>query len=177
MVDEFSSFARMPQPVLKPMSLAELVRGQISLYDHGKIAFSFAGEDGAADNDFIILGDAGLLRQALTNLIQNAVDSLEGAKTTTPEIALSLEMNEGMVQLLVQDNGPGFPEMDLDQLLEPYVTNRDKGTGLGLAIVSKVIQDHAGSLSLSAGQEGGAEVILRFPTPDSQLTSVDVKGD
>ena len=177
MVDEFSSFARMPQPVLKPMSLAELVRGQISLYDHGEIAFSFACEDGAADNDFIILGDEGLLRQALTNLIQNAVDSLEGAKTTTPEIALSLEMNEGIVQLLVQDNGPGFPEMDLDQLLEPYVTNRDKGTGLGLAIVSKVIQDHAGSLSLSAGQEGGAEVILRFPTPDSQLTSVDVKGD
>ena len=177
MVDEFSSFARMPQPVLEPMSLAELVRGQISLYDHGNIAFSLECEDSSVGNAYIILGDEGLLRQALTNLIQNAVDSLEGATTTEPKIALSLKINEGMVQLSVLDNGPGFPEMDLDQLLEPYVTNRDKGTGLGLAIVSKIIQDHAGSLSLSAGPEGGAEVCLRFPTPDSTLTPVDVKGD
>ena len=82
------------------------------------------------DQPFTVFGDPGLLRQALTNLIQNAADSMADAGTAKPQIDLSLSINDGFVVISVADNGPGFPEMDLNQLLEPYVTKRKKGTGL-----------------------------------------------
>ena len=171
MVDEFSSFARMPQAVLEPMSLLDLANGQMALYDGGKTKFSLktgAGTRGKQD-EYIILGDQGLLRQALTNLIQNAEDSLVDNNVTAPAIELALGRNNGQIELRVTDNGPGFPEMDPAQLLEPYVTNREKGTGLGLAIVSKIVQDHSSTLELGVGEAGGAEVIIRFPTPDAKI--------
>ena len=64
--------------------------------------------------------------------------------------------------LTISDNGPGFPDMDIAQLLEPYVTTRQKGTGLGLAIVSKIMDDHAGRMELGATESGGASVKLWF---------------
>ena len=64
--------------------------------------------------------------------------------------------------LKVRDNGPGYPEMDRKKLLEPYVTHRAKGTGLGLAIVSKIVQDHAGTLELVNGDDGGACAIIHL---------------
>ena len=69
--------------------------------------------------------------------------------------------------LTVNDNGPGFPDMDIAQLLEPYVTTRQKGTGLGLAIVSKIMDDHAGRMQLSAADGGGASVKLLFKRPQT----------
>ena len=172
MVDEFSSFARMPQPVLEAMSLRDLVKGQISLYDSGDIEYSFTTSGMIPKNKpladgFDVLGDQGLLRQALTNLIQNAEDSVRDNGVNGAKISISLARNDGMIELHVADNGPGFPEMDLSQLLEPYVTNREKGTGLGLAIVSKIVQEHAGTLELATAADGGAEVIISIPTTDA----------
>ena len=111
---------------------------------------------------YIILGDAGLLRQAVSNLIQNAVDSLRESRTKTPRVELSIGKQAGPVTLKVRDNGPGYPEMDRKKLLEPYVTHRAKGTGLGLAIVSKIVQDHAGTLELVNADDGGACAIIHL---------------
>ncbi|MEC8110719.1 MAG: ATP-binding protein, partial [Pseudomonadota bacterium] len=133
MVDEFSDFARMPQPAMKELSLAELAHGQVALFEAQKVEFS---TDLDTDPDGgMVMGDAGLLRQALTNIIQNAIDSLSGARVAEPQIRLALSVNDGQVCLEVSDNGPGFPKKGRSSLLEPYVTGRDKGTGLGLAIV------------------------------------------
>ena len=160
MVDEFSDFARMPQPAMKELSLAELAHGQVALFEAQKVEFS---TDLDTDPDGgMVMGDAGLLRQALTNIIQNAIDSLSGANVTKPQIRLALSVNDGQVCLAVSDNGPGFPKKDRSSLLEPYVTGRDKGTGLGLAIVSKIIQDHSGELELSDADDGGAMVVIRL---------------
>ena len=160
MVDEFSDFARMPQPAMKELSLAELAHGQVALFEAQKVEFS---TDLDADPDGgMVLGDAGLLRQALTNIIQNAIDSLSGANVRKPQIRLALSVNDGQVCLAVSDNGPGFPKRDRASLLEPYVTGRDKGTGLGLAIVSKIIQDHSGELELADDDDGGAKVVIRL---------------
>ena len=161
MVDEFSDFARMPQPVMKELSLAELARGQVALYEAQNVTFTTdLGDDGDGG---LVLGDAGLLRQALTNVIQNALDSLDGAGRDDPQIRLAMTVNEGFVSLMISDNGPGFPKSDRASLLEPYVTKRDKGTGLGLAIVSKIVQDHSGELELADSQEGGACVVIKLP--------------
>jgi two-component system nitrogen regulation sensor histidine kinase NtrY len=163
MVDEFSAFARMPQPVMQPVSVRDLATGQLSLFEADGLSCEMEIDGTDSDDEFIVYGDPGLLRQALTNLIQNASDSLLDDKTKNPKIILSLGINDGSVTIKITDNGPGFPDMDLGQLLEPYVTKREKGTGLGLAIVSKVIQDHAGSLELANVPEGGACVTVRIP--------------
>ena len=160
MVDEFSDFARMPQPVMKELSFAELAHGQVALYEAQKVDF-YTDLDTDPDGG-MVMGDAGLLRQALTNIIQNAIDSLSGAMVKMPQIRLVLSVNDGHVCLAVSDNGPGFPKKDRASLLEPYVTGRDKGTGLGLAIVSKIIQDHSGELELADDDDGGAMVVIRL---------------
>ncbi len=160
MVDEFSDFARMPQPAMEELSLAELAHGQVALFEAQKVEFS---TDLDTDPDGgMVMGDAGLLRQALTNIIQNAIDSLSGARVAEPQIRLALSLNDVQVCLEVSDNGPGFPKKGRSSLLEPYVTGRDKGTGLGLAIVGKIIQDHSGELELADADDGGAKVVIRL---------------
>ena len=160
MVDEFSDFARMPQPVMEELSLAELAHGQVALFEAQKVEIS---TDLNTDPDGgMVMGDAGLLRQALTNVIQNAIDSLSGARVAEPQIRLVLSVDDGQVCLEVSDNGPGFPKKGRSSLLEPYVTGRDKGTGLGLAIVGKIIQDHSGELELADADDVGAKVVIRL---------------
>ena len=164
MVDEFSAFARMPQPVMQPVSLRELAIGQVALFEGQGVAIE--ASLGAKDVPAMVIGDAGLLRQALTNIIQNAMDSLGGAGLEKPRIDLELTSHEGVFKLAVTDNGPGFPDIDRARLVEPYVTKRDKGTGLGLAIVSKIVQDHGGELELQDAKGGGARVVINLPQYD-----------
>lgn len=158
MVDEFSSFARMPQPTMEPVKLDELVEGQIDLFASDDVSYSYEHDD----NVPAILGDAGLLRQAITNLLQNAKDSVREHNVATPKIYIALTYSDGEVSVVIKDNGPGFPDMNLEDLLEPYVTTREKGTGLGLAIVSKIVQDHNGTLMLKNDERGGAVIVLTF---------------
>ncbi len=161
MVDEFSAFARMPQPKMDRHSLLEIVNGQISLFASKDLSFDVGIDD--AKQDYITICDAGLVRQALTNLLQNAKDSLQEHRVAAPAIRISMASEDDMIAITLTDNGPGFPEMDLGKLLEPYVTTRQKGTGLGLAIVSKIMEDHGGNMHLGKADGGGALVCLKFP--------------
>lgn len=161
MVDEFSAFARMPQPEMDCHSLLGIVNGQISLFAGRDLSLDVEIDD--ANNDYATICDAGLVRQALTNLLQNAKDSLDEHRTATPTIRIKLQSEDDMIAIIVTDNGPGFPEMDFEKLIEPYVTTRQKGTGLGLAIVSKIMEDHSGTMHLGNADNGGALVCLKFP--------------
>ena len=161
MVDEFSAFARMPQPEMDRHSLLGIVNGQISLFAGRDLSLDVEIDD--ANNDYATICDAGLVRQALTNLLQNAKDSLDEHRTATPTIRIKLQSEDDMIAIKVTDNGPGFPEMDFEKLIEPYVTTRQKGTGLGLAIVSKIMEDHSGTMHLGNADNGGALVCLKFP--------------
>ena len=161
MVDEFSAFARMPQPEMDRYSLLEIVNGQISLFASKNLSLDVEIDD--AKEDYATICDAGLVRQALTNLLQNAKDSLREHHIAAPAIHISMTSEDDMMAITLVDNGPGFREMDLGKLLEPYVTTRQKGTGLGLAIVSKIMEDHGGNLRLGKAESGGALVCLKFP--------------
>ena len=161
MVDEFSAFARMPQPEMDQHSLLEIVNGQISLFSSKDLSLDVEIDD--AKQDYTTICDAGLVRQALTNLLQNAKDSLQEHHVVAPAIHISIASEDHMIAVTLTDNGPGFPEMDLGKLLEPYVTTRQKGTGLGLAIVSKIMEDHGGNMQLGKADGGGALVCLKFP--------------
>ena len=161
MVDEFSAFARMPQPKMEHASLIEIASGQTALFADNKAVITLSVD--SADDHYKTLCDPGLVRQALTNLLQNAIDSLDDNHVEKPQIDLGLARDQDGIRLTVTDNGPGFPDMDLAKLLEPYVTTRQKGTGLGLAIVSKIMEDHGGALQLGRAASGGAVVTLLFP--------------
>ncbi len=152
MVDEFSSFARMPKPVISREDLRELIKAAVFPQ---KVAF--------ADIEFIVElpdeavlaeCDGRLIVQALSNLLKNAGESVgarigEGRDAVPGKIVVRLEADERISQIHIIDNGIGLPSAERHRLTEPYMTTRAKGTGLGLAIVKKVAEEHGGELEFS----------------------------
>ncbi len=170
LVDEFSAFARMPAPNIEPHDLMEIVNSQIMLFQSSDSTITFE-KDFQSLKSIQIACDDGMIRQAITNLFQNAVDAMTEANTKDKKLMVSVLKTENEVEVRVTDNGPGLPKHGRKELTNPYVTNRSKGTGLGLAIVNKIMEDHSGKLHLAStddpdmqGPEGydGAIVILRF---------------
>ena len=96
--------------------------------------------------------------------LQNSKDSLGEHSVASPSIKITLANEDDMIAITLIDNGPGFPEMDLGKLLEPYVTTREKGTGLGLAIVSKIMEDHAAACALAL-QMGVVRLSVEISNP------------
>ncbi len=173
MVDEFSAFARMPQPVMKPCNINDLVRQAVFLQSSahsGKIRFDTRLPSGP----LTIACDSRQISQALTNLLQNAADAIEGRAAAADgaglpggEVSITVEGDADKVAVVIEDNGKGLPtDEQRDRLTEPYVTTRVKGTGLGLAIVKKIMEDHGGVLTLEDREGGGgARVTLVIPHP------------
>ncbi|HXI87031.1 MAG TPA: ATP-binding protein, partial [Parvularculaceae bacterium] len=168
MVDEFSSFARMPKPVMAREDIRELAKAalfpqRVALSDI-EFEFEAPGEPVWAECD------GRLIIQALANLIKNAGESIgariAGGNAAKGEIKLAVVVDGGDVRLDVIDNGVGLPRTERHRLTEPYMTTRVKGTGLGLAIVRKVIEEHGGSLQFSDDNTlgpQGARVSLILP--------------
>jgi two-component system nitrogen regulation sensor histidine kinase NtrY len=166
MVDEFSAFARMPQPVIRPEDLGQVVREGLILQQgaHPEIAYVTAIPDGLPRLPM----DRRLIGQALTNLLQNAADAVAAAPREEGEqgrIGLRVEVVEDGIAVVVEDNGIGLPDgEERSRLTEPYVTHKAKGTGLGLAIVKKIMEDHGGRLALEDRPDGaGARALLVLP--------------
>jgi two-component system nitrogen regulation sensor histidine kinase NtrY len=170
MVDEFSSFARMPSPRMAFSDMSEIVRSAVFSQ---RLVFSDLRFDvEGADSPVGLVCDERLIGQALLNLVKNAAESVQARRQRDGEpkqgfVRVKLRDLDYGVQFEVIDNGLGFPAHDRERqrLIEPYVTTRTKGTGLGLAIVARVIEDHGGLIELddAPGQDAGA--IVRFVLP------------
>ncbi len=162
MVDEFSSFARMPKALLERDDLAECVRRVVFLMRvaHPEISFDEELPKGA----ILMRFDRRLLSQALTNIIKNATEGIAAREPEPPgRVRIVLAIGSEVV-LDIIDNGKGFPKEARQRLLEPYMTTRAEGTGLGLPIVTKILEDHGGGLDLLDAPNGrGACVRLHFP--------------
>ncbi|TAN64131.1 MAG: HAMP domain-containing protein, partial [Magnetospirillum sp.] len=177
MVDEFSSFARMPAPQMKPDDLADICRQALFLQRTGAPEVEFISV--LPDHKVPIVCDGRLIGQALTNLLKNALEAVQGRddpEAPRGRIVLTLTLHPERLVVEVADNGKGLPKENRERLTEPYVTTRVKGTGLGLAIVKKIMEDHGGDLYLEDALEGGAKVGLVFPTAEPPLlqASADV---
>lgn len=164
MVNEFAEYARTPESRLEPLELNALVHDVADLYRGGavRVRRDIAGQP------LWVTGDAGRLRQLLHNLIKNAAEALqesavEGQAVPSVTVHTRLREDEDMVELCVDDNGPGFPPELVEHIFEPYVTTRPKGTGLGLAIVKKIVEEHAGRVHAFNPVEGGARVLVLLP--------------
>lgn len=164
MVDEFSSFARMPKPVFRDENVVELARQALFLHEvaHPEIAFAL----NAPDPSPILVCDRRQLGQALTNIVKNGVEAIqqkreEGGTSGEERIAIDIACNESRLSIEISDTGIGLP-MERGRLTEPYMTARVKGTGLGLAIVKKIVEEHFGSIEFEDVGSGGTLVRLVF---------------
>ena len=169
-VDEFSQFARMPEPDRRPTDFGELLKGAILLQESGQPNVIF--KLNLPNEKLWIDADSSMIGRAITNLLKNSGESIEEALKKSPkingEIRVVASQTDRSVVLTVVDNGTGLPE-DRSRLLEPYVTNRQSGTGLGLSIVVKTIEEHGGTFSLSNaepfgdGAMPGAQAVIKLP--------------
>jgi two-component system, NtrC family, nitrogen regulation sensor histidine kinase NtrY len=169
-VDEFSSFARMPKAVPEPNNLNEVVRDATVLQ---RVSAEEITIDLELSEDILPFAfDRRLVTQAITNLVKNARESIETRLSADAEpagkILVTTDLADGAPFIRVQDNGIGLPQEQRHRLAEPYMTTREKGTGLGLAIVKRIMEEHGGMLDLSDADNGqGAAVTLYFaPLPD-----------
>jgi nitrogen fixation/metabolism regulation signal transduction histidine kinase len=176
MVNEFSEYARAPVLNLSPLDLNQLVLDVLDLYEPTGVALKV----NLAKQSLDVLGDNTMLRQVLHNLLQNAQDALDGVLTPTIEVATSKLSNHA--QLMVTDNGAGFPIEILSRAFEPYMTTKRHGTGLGLAIVKKIVEEHQGTITIEnlkgkTNRDTGAIVIVTMPLQPlaSQKSSVKRK--
>ena len=161
MVDEFSSFARMPAPLFKETDMVDLIRQSVFLQEvaNNDINFDFVSDC----SSLTVPADGRLLGQALTNILKNASESVNERLTRTDvpgRIKVSLKREADEITVTVDDNGIGLPEGQKDKLMDPYVTTRTKGTGLGLAIVKRIVEEHGGRIRLSNLETGGASVCI-----------------
>lgn len=173
MVDEFSSFARMPKPQLQMEDVRTAIKDSVTLFQMGSTGVQFTME--MPDEPIMVLLDRRLITQAITNLVKNAAEAAQ-AVLEQPDppagfqghVETRLTTDGGTARIEVIDNGIGLSKSMRSRLLEPYVTTKAKGTGLGLAIVQKIVEQHGGRLELDDApvteeRSSGAAVRLFLP--------------
>jgi two-component system nitrogen regulation sensor histidine kinase NtrY len=165
MVDEFSSFARMPKPVFERANVHDVARAALFLHEvaHPGLSFSLAPPTGP----FWMVCDRRQLGQALTNIVKNAVEAIEARRIRGEQSSdgdrVNLHIRRDAEQLVIDitDTGVGLPE-ERERLTEPYMTTRVRGTGLGLAIVKKIVEEHLGEIAFLDRPGGGTHVRIAF---------------
>ncbi len=151
-VDEFSKFARMPEPEKRKENLAKLIDDAVLLQQNARQDIDIKNKN--KRKSILTNVDSTMISQALTNLIKNAGEAIDsyveknGSDTYIPEIRILVDCHDQTTVIRIQDNGIGLPKEQRSRLFEPYVTNRENGTGLGLSIVKKIIEEHGGTLEL-----------------------------
>ncbi|HGG06545.1 MAG TPA: PAS domain-containing sensor histidine kinase [Aliiroseovarius sp.] len=183
-VDEFSKFARMPEPEKRRTDVTKLVADAVLLQQTGQEGVTIKAE--LPDQPVLVDIDPTMISQALTNLIKNAGEATEtymekhGGNNYHPEIRVAMDPEGNQVRITIADNGIGLPA-DRARLFEPYVTTRSKGTGLGLPIVKKIIEEHGGSMTLTDApafgetDHKGAMAVVILPRDDTK-THTDKTG-
>jgi two-component system, NtrC family, nitrogen regulation sensor histidine kinase NtrY len=181
-VDEFSRFARMPEPDRRAHDLTAILRDCVLLQESGQPDVAFALTLPPAP--VVVEVDDTMMAQAFTNLLKNAGEAIQtrrdaGTPDLRGQIRVHFDASGTELQITIADNGIGLPE-DRARLFEPYVTTRTDGTGLGLSIVRKIIEEHGGTLRLQDAPafdpdpHPGAMAVIRLPNLRPQ--SPDLTG-
>jgi len=176
MVNAFSDYARAPDMDITQFDLDKLAHEIVDLYRMQ-----------SRDIELILIsdptmplvdGDMGRVRQILHNLLRNAVEALEGTQDGRIDVQISAAEIDAidMVQIRVEDNGPGFKTGSVSQIFDPYVTTKPRGTGLGLAIVKKLVEEHVGSIVARNRSDGGALISIRLPLNEAAREKMIAKA-
>jgi two-component system nitrogen regulation sensor histidine kinase NtrY len=175
MVDEFSSFARMPKPVFRDEAIVDIARQALFLHEvaHPEIRFSLDAPDPSPN----LVCDRRQLGQAITNIVKNGVEAIQQKSEEQraqggDEIAMTIREDGAQLVIEIGDTGIGLPA-ERKRLTEPYMTTRAKGTGLGLAIVKKIVEEHFGSIEFEDRARGGSLVRLVFDSESLSRLAID----
>jgi len=163
MVNAFSDYARAPDIEIGVFDMDKLVHEVVDLYRAQESGIKIVLTSDPTMPP--IEADIGRVRQILHNLLRNATEALENTSKGRIDVHVCAAEFDGVdvVQIKVEDNGPGFKEGALNQVFDPYVTTKPKGTGLGLAIVKKLVEEHIGSIRAFNNTDGGAVISIRLP--------------
>jgi nitrogen fixation/metabolism regulation signal transduction histidine kinase len=172
MVNAFSDYARAPNMEIGRFSMDKLVREVVDLYRAQASGVKIVLTSDPAMP--MIEADMGRVRQILHNLLRNAIEALENTKDGQIDVHVSVAEIDyvEIMQIKVEDNGPGFEESSLTQVFDPYVTTKPKGTGLGLAIVKKLVEEHIGSIRAYNRTSGGAVISIRLPLTEAAREAI-----
>ena len=161
LLGEFSEFARLPEPVLEPVRLRELL---------GEVASTYAPVSGAVQvdlhevpADLVLSMDRSQMRRAFANLFTNAVQAMPGGGRLAVRTDAVRKGHQAWCRLAVSDTGPGIPEADRELIFDPYFTTKKHGTGLGLAIVRRIVFDHGGNVWVESRPGAGATFYVDLP--------------
>jgi nitrogen fixation/metabolism regulation signal transduction histidine kinase len=177
MVNAFSEYARAPRFEMVDVNLNQLVTEVTDLY-RAQIAGRSVTLDVRLEPEVTsLVADRGRLRQLLHNLLTNAVEALEGQAGGAITVATRLAQRNGeeVVEIAVEDNGPGFQRELIGQVFDPYVTTKPRGTGLGLAIVRKIVEEHGGHVEADNRAGGGARVRVELPLNETTRAHAAVR--
>jgi two-component system nitrogen regulation sensor histidine kinase NtrY len=171
MVDEFSSFARMPVPQPELLDLHEVLREVVQLYQaaYRDVFFHvhFAADVPQA------LADRNQMKRVFTNLVENAVEAIQ--KRGEVWVSTSFSLHPARIRIEIADDGPGIDPDDRAKLFLPYFSKKKTGTGLGLAIVQRIISDHNGQIRVADRQPRGTTFVIELPpAPDARPTAAPV---
>ena len=173
MVNAFSEYARVPQISMEAVDLNMLVQEVLELYRGVDSRVQLVTRLDAQQP--CIEGDVGRLRQLLHNLLKNSLEAV--AETAGACITVTThtadESERAYVELVIDDNGPGFPDRVLDNIFEPYVSTKPRGSGLGLAIVKKIVEEHGGVIAAEGNPEGGARIRIRLQSAEVSDCNTD----
>ena len=170
LLQEFSEFARLPAPSFAPCRINAVLDDLATLYERdvadGRLAFTRPGRD------LELSADAGQLRQALVNLIKNALEATHG----TGHVSVAAQATDGTLELTVTDTGPGLSADQRGNLFVPGFTTKAEGSGLGLTIVERIINDHQGTITVDDGPAAGTTFRIRLPVGSDHARDAGTKA-
>lgn len=171
LVNEFSSFARLPQINPKLGSLNNIIEESLVLYStgHKEMEFNFYPDTNLPSFEF----DQEQIKRVITNLLENAIDALKDAESPKVEIVTLFDAQLRIVKTRIKDNGCGIESDMRDRIFEPYFSTREHGTGLGLAIVKRIIEDHHGFIRAFSNQPKGTEFVIELPVVRLKKTGAE----
>jgi nitrogen fixation/metabolism regulation signal transduction histidine kinase len=153
MADEFSSFAKLPEPEPKRLDANEIVKSVLQVYasDLSKLHLETEFAAGLPD----MMADESQITGVLSNLVKNAIEAMtHGGRLEVRTSLADVESDDAYIRIEITDTGKGIPEDIRDKIFDPYFTTKAKGTGLGLAIVHRIVADHGGRIAFETGPEG-----------------------
>jgi len=158
-VNQYKKLTKIPTPNFETIQLKELVNQVVVLYkkdlSENKISLLITIQENIKIN-----ADKALIEQVLINLLLNAIDAVKGKEN--PEIQITAQQNENLVNLIFKDNGKGISEENIDQIFVPFFTTKEKGSGIGLSLCRQIMQLHKGSIKVLSKANVGSEFVLEF---------------